>query len=796
MNTKQVNRILAQAIYSMVVVAMVFSVSTVTYAAPPSPFVGNWEAMDVDGSDMNLTIGGPPAGPFQITWTDDYISFCAGEAGIVRGTGLLNTDDSNLLEGDMHLECFTTGDTLDFPVAFRYHPDLGTLFVQYSFGRITIWHRPNATFPTLNLRVNYEGDWVESFYESGHTAWITVTESDGITVKATAELITEPKEYWGWEPGFQSMDSVWFDAEGNPMEYLPDIQPYDWVYGWVDNGASAKVKIGEISGKINLLANSIEGTVTAPWIKKPVQVECLDWGSGQDPSFDTIQDGSILADGSESYSCSWDEWDVQPGQNVGVGYFEPNGSWVANAITAPNPRIIASEVGNWFWTTEFYPGPLDLYIYESENEGEGANLLWSDQRDADEGGFVIVDDHGLDLVPGNYVVVSDGVNQKELVLQPISISVFDTTYNFMAGTAPAGSEVWAAAGPMDWQERIPVQADPISGEWLADFGPVLDMTEDMRPWSYAQLYDEDGDANEGSTPPPQRILAQISDNWFLGENFTPNAELIYEIYDAPDGTLLLSGSMQADENGTAGVWVGDQLDLVPGDYLIISDGSEMKDIVLEALTFDVFNLTNGHLEGTAPNPLGRAVWAGIGWENDSRSMVVTTDEYGAWFVDFDEQIPSDYEWVAAQVFDADGDISEVRPTSQIIFLRPSCGDTYTVQAGGLLEIRYGSWAAIGEDLANQNAEHLTVELVLNGEVVPGIQQPVVPASEFPCGTPPEDAYGVYYIAQVDSLSSGTYLAEVTWTFDQPVTDGYDADGDGVPDWYAGELTREFMLTVP
>ena len=73
--------------YSMVILAVVLSVSTVAYAGPPSPFVGKWEAVDVDGSDMSLAIGGPATGPFQITWTDKYISYCNGEAGIIRGTG-------------------------------------------------------------------------------------------------------------------------------------------------------------------------------------------------------------------------------------------------------------------------------------------------------------------------------------------------------------------------------------------------------------------------------------------------------------------------------------------------------------------------------------------------------------------------------------------------------------------------------------------------------------------------------------------------------------------------------------
>jgi hypothetical protein len=139
-------------------------------------------------------------------------------------------------------------------------------------------------------------------------------------------------------------------------------------------------------------------------------------------------------------------------------------------------------------------------------------------------------------------------------------------------------------------------------------------------------------------------------------------------------------------------------------------------------------------------------------------------------------------------------------TPQIIFLRRGCGTTYTVQAGRPLEIRYGSWVAIGADLANQNAEHLTVRLVLDGELVTGVQQPMVPrlvpSSEIACVTAsPADAYGVFYVTQVGPLSAGTHVASVTWILDAQVTDGYDANGDGMPELYGpGELaTHEFTI---
>ncbi len=501
--------IFARVVALVAILTIAFPVTAVSYAAPISPFIGNWEATDVDGSDMTLSIAGNPQGIFQLTWTDNYIAFCNGAAGLVRGTGRLNESNPNVLEADLHLACFITDTSLDFHLAFRYHPATNTLSLRYDFGQVTIWHRPDKPLPpppALNLRVNYGHDWVESFYEGGHTAWVTVTDSDG-NLKATAELVTEPKDFWGGETGFQSGPGDWLDAEGNPMDSPPDIQPGDWVLGWVDNGAAAQVQIGDISGKIDLADNSISGTITAPWFTETVQVECLDWF--QQPPSANKDGGFIAPDGAASYACSWPqaEWDIQPGQTVGVGYLGPDGNWVSNAFTAPFPRIVASEAGDWFWVTEFYPGTLDLFIYESADK---ANLLWSGQAEAtDLWGITFVgrDVHGQDLVPGNYVVVSDGVNEKGVVLETIAMEVFNVDTEIMAGTAPKGREVSAAAGPQEWQERITVQADPLTGMWLADFGSIgFDITEDMRPWSFAQIFDEDGDANEAGAPPPQATI--------------------------------------------------------------------------------------------------------------------------------------------------------------------------------------------------------------------------------------------------------------------------------------------------
>jgi len=135
------------------------------------------------------------------------------------------------------------------------------------------------------------------------------------------------------------------------------------------------------------------------------------------------------------------------------------------------------------------------------------------------------------------------------------------------------------------------------------------------------------------------------------------------------------------------------------------------------------------------------------------------------------------------------------PTPQVVFLRSRCSGTYNVQIGAPLEIQYGAWLAVDREKAVQNAQHLSVRLVIDGETVDGVQQPVVEGTEIPC-VALQGLYGVYFSANIDSLSKGTHVVSVTWIFDEQVTDGYDANNDGIPDTYGpGEIGTEDYIVI-
>jgi hypothetical protein len=171
-------------------------------------------------------------------------------------------------------------------------------------------------FQSLNLimNVNYGHDWVQGAYAPGYTLWLTVTESDSTTEKATAELQTQEIPWWGGRTGFSTdLGDPW-----NPER--PDIQAYDWIYGEMDNGYTSTERMGPI-------------TATAPWdpnqgwMPSILPGNVLEWGWGTMWSdswwrfeivaqiTDTVELGQVMINTVEAQSLGPEDVDPLPGNN-------------------------------------------------------------------------------------------------------------------------------------------------------------------------------------------------------------------------------------------------------------------------------------------------------------------------------------------------------------------------------------------------------------------------------------------------------------------------------------------------
>ncbi|MEJ2736679.1 MAG: PKD domain-containing protein [Anaerolineae bacterium] len=220
-----------------------------------------------------------------------------------------------------------------------------------------VWHRPFRAMDLI-MEVNYGQDWVQGYYEPDHTVWITVTQSDGLTVKGTARLWSQEVPEWGDFVGFSTeLDDPWAGER-------PDIVPGDLVFGEVDNGYTSEVQVGEISGNLDITTETIAGTITAPWPAGTIlDAWCSIWvenGPGQDFPVDA---------GGGAYSCDFSgQWDIQPGQDVAIGYYEPDLDQVINVFYEPVPDLSVNKD---------VPGPgevlndgLSVWHIQIQNEGE------------------------------------------------------------------------------------------------------------------------------------------------------------------------------------------------------------------------------------------------------------------------------------------------------------------------------------------------------------------------------------------------------------------------------------------
>ena len=167
------------------------------------------------------------------------------------------------------------------------------------------------SFEGLRIEANYGHNWVNVGTEPFATVDINVSG------KATAQIEAN-KEGWVW-----SQPEDWDPS-------LPDIEPGDTI---VVTGAGFEQRIepvGTISGALNLLQNTVAGTIDTPFdIDLPVQCEVWpEGGPGSQPV--RVQ---VSGDGG-AYACDFDDvgWDLGPNETVAVSYYEPDGDRVINVF--------------------------------------------------------------------------------------------------------------------------------------------------------------------------------------------------------------------------------------------------------------------------------------------------------------------------------------------------------------------------------------------------------------------------------------------------------------------------------
>lgn len=200
-------------------------------------------------------------------------------------------------------------------------------FVDQVDSTSVIFHRP---FYDLEPRitVDYADDWIEEVYEAGHTVWITLTNATG-GIKATASGETGSLDIWGGTEGWSTPANMLWDG------LRPDIQPGDHVSVRVDNGRTGEVHLPEITGEVDVAADTVSGNLVGDWLTGTVYVGCAVWGPPNAPGM-----GTSATPPDYPYLCDFGgSFDILPGMNVAVDYREADNDQVFNIIHQAAPNL-------------------------------------------------------------------------------------------------------------------------------------------------------------------------------------------------------------------------------------------------------------------------------------------------------------------------------------------------------------------------------------------------------------------------------------------------------------------------
>ncbi len=241
----------------------------------------------------------------------------------------------------------------------------------------------------------------------------------------------------------------------------------------------------------------------------------------------------------------------------------------------------------------------------------------------------------FEIQPGFTVTVDDGVNVRVLEVVDVTIDVVDEDADVVSGMAPGDTWVYVNAGnEWDWCD-LEVLSEP-DGSWLADFSGgscVMDLAPGTG--GAAQVFDEDGDStHRGWQVPNPAFGVQPQSDEMWGGDWEPDSSATVEVFESDH--ITAKGSpvvVPTDEWGNFGVELGSEdppIDVVPGDYVVVTQGATVKTHVVTELKVDFIDHISDTATGTA-NPLAQI----NSWIRGEGMWVQSfADEFGHWLIDY------------------------------------------------------------------------------------------------------------------------------------------------------------------
>ncbi len=501
------------------------------------------------------------------------------------------------------------------------------------------WADWNVANPSFSVEAPHQvwshGDgWVE-----GRTVTLVV-DDDVDDLNGILYTDTVLVERWGPEP--------WEVGWGFDLSDVFEIEPAHYVT--VDDGVEIEKSLSVEDVTITSIDEDNDTvTGTAPPLSR-VEVNAETDGYGAQRSVEADVGGDWSAD----FSVAGDEGHEQDLFDIGLGtwgsaqVFDEDGDSTHRGWNIEEPPVPAFSVETpWYvWSNgEGWVEGRTIALMVDDNDDPTDGILYNDSTLVErwgpepwEVGWSFALEDVFEILPGHYVSVYDGVEvDKTLLVEDLEITGIDEDADTITGIAPAMARILLNAGNDEYQVYRTVEADE-NGDWFVDFSvpgdaegeqDVFDIT--VNTGGSAEVPDEDGDSTHRGwyveAPPQPNFFVRPNGDEIWGSEWFGGPEVTVTIDDDDDPAEVLFEVVL--ETGDGEFYEGIAYDIVPGHYVVVTDGVFAKSHWVTPLTVTGVDADADMVHGTT----GAGAEVFVGSDNGSY-RVVTADENGNWTADF------------------------------------------------------------------------------------------------------------------------------------------------------------------
>jgi Leucine-rich repeat (LRR) protein len=277
----------------------------------------------------------------------------------------------------------------------------------------------------------------------------------------------------------------------------------------------------------------------------------------------------------------------------------------------------------------------------------------------------------FDLVPGQYVSITDGTTVKSTQIVSGTFDQANTATSVATGSGPAGARVALDIKTNTGRHRMDVTIDA-NGNWLADFA-ANGMGFQNIQWGTIDIWDEDGDSSVYCLQFPLSFGARPATDTIEGWEWPAGSSIEVRVNDPttplvdPDYTATGSPDWVTGDHGHT-LFTIELIgyDLKFNDTVTVTDGTTTRVHIVRNLILDEVDLVADTVSGAAD--LGQLVNPLVCLSRACAYREVTPGPNGRWIADFSIAGDRDFEqdildvrpgaWVDSTIRDEDGDVTQ------------------------------------------------------------------------------------------------------------------------------------------